>query len=179
MNISIPVDNRILYFERDRDTFRYFSHFHPSPIELDGEKWPTVEHYYQAQRSDDPAYRQAIRETASAGKVKHLSLSPDKKSKGVKRSWFLRNNARPRADWAEVKLDIMRKADWAKFTQNAELGEILLATADAELVEDSPWDAFWGGGADGNGFNWAGKILMEIRAKLRGDKPTLVDNAGK
>jgi hypothetical protein len=63
MKIPVPADNRILYFERERDSFRYFSHFHPSPIELDGETWPTAEHYYQAQRSDDPAYRQAIRET--------------------------------------------------------------------------------------------------------------------
>ena len=172
MSIAIPADNRILYFERERDLFGYFSHFHPSPIELDGETWPTVEHYYQAQRSSDPAYRQAIRETESPGKVKHLSLSPGSRSRGAKRSWFRRNNALPRADWKAVKLDIMRQADWAKFTQNGELREILLATEDAELIEDSPMDAFWGIGPDGKGCNWAGKVLMEIRAKLRADRPS-------
>jgi N-glycosidase YbiA len=56
--LVIPADNRILYFTRDREIFRFLSHFHPAPIVLDGETWPTVEHYYQAQKSAEPAYRQ-------------------------------------------------------------------------------------------------------------------------
>ncbi len=67
-----------------------------------------------------------------------------------------------------MKLDIMRRADFAKFSQNPELGAFLLATGDAELVEDSPSDAFWGNGKDGSGLNWAGRVLMEVRAKLAG-----------
>jgi ribA/ribD-fused uncharacterized protein len=171
MNVTphpIPQDNRILYFQRDREQFGFFSHFHPSPIVLDGETWPTVEHYFQSQRSEDPAYRQAIRKEESPGKVKHLSKSADDTTRGGKRfSWFHRNHARPRADWAEVKLNVMRLADRAKFTQNPDLAALLLATGDSELIEDSPWDAFWGTGPDGNGLNWAGKILMEIRPLLR------------
>jgi ribA/ribD-fused uncharacterized protein len=169
---SVPPDNRILFFERDRGQFGFFSHFHPSPISLDGEDWPTVEHYFQSRRSDDPAYRRAIREEKSPGKVKHLSKSPDDATRGGKRfSWFRRNQAMPRADWAEVELDVMRRADRAKFIQNPELGVLLLATGEAELVEDSPWDAFWGNGPDGSGLNWAGKILMEIRQELRAFPP--------
>ena len=57
----IPDDNRILYFARDRAAFRFLSHFFPASILMDGETWATVEHYYQAQKSQDPAYRQAIR----------------------------------------------------------------------------------------------------------------------
>ena len=175
MNITpppIPSDNRILYFQRDREQFLFFSHFHPSPIVLDGETWPTVEHYFQAQRSRDPAYRQAICKEKSPGKVKHLSKSPDDTTRGGKRfSWFRSNHAVPRADWAEVELDVMRKADGAKFTQNPDFSVLLLATGDADLIEDSPWDAFWGIGADGSGLNWAGKILMEIRRELRASHP--------
>jgi predicted NAD-dependent protein-ADP-ribosyltransferase YbiA (DUF1768 family) len=51
---AVPPDGRILYFARDRAAFGFLSHFHPSPIALDGETWPTVEHFYQAQKSDDP-----------------------------------------------------------------------------------------------------------------------------
>jgi predicted NAD-dependent protein-ADP-ribosyltransferase YbiA (DUF1768 family) len=40
-------------------------------------------------------------------------------------------------------------------------------TGDAELVEDSPTEPFWGIGPDGQGANWAGKVLMEVREKLR------------
>ena len=62
---SIPSDNRILYFARDREVFRFLSHFYPSPITLDRLYWPTVAHYYQAPKSDDPAYRAAVRAAAA------------------------------------------------------------------------------------------------------------------
>lgn len=44
--LVIPADNRILYFGRDRAVFGFLSHFHSAPVVLDGEVWPTVEHYY-------------------------------------------------------------------------------------------------------------------------------------
>jgi N-glycosidase YbiA len=47
---TVPDDNRILYFTRDREAFRFLSHFWPAAIELDGATWPTVEHYYQTQK---------------------------------------------------------------------------------------------------------------------------------
>jgi len=163
----IPADNRILYYSRDRETFGFLSHFHPSPIVIDGEAWPTVEHYYQAQKSPIAAYRNAIRSAVHPGHVKRLSAPPVGKARLVEGSWFAKNGKIPRADWAEVKLDIMRRGDQAKFAQNPDLAELLLATGDAELIEDAANDAFWGIGKDGNGPNWAGRILMEVRDRLR------------
>jgi ribA/ribD-fused uncharacterized protein len=52
----------------------------------------------------------------------------------------------PRSDWLEVNLDIMRRGDFAKFSQYADLLRLLLATGTADLIEDSPWDPFWGTG---------------------------------
>jgi len=66
-----------------------------------------------------------------------------------------------------VKLDIMRRADLAKFTQNPALAQQLLATGRAELIEDSPFEPFWGIGHDGAGENWAGRVLMEVRVLLQ------------
>lgn len=43
--LVIPADNRILYFRRDREMFEFLSHFYLAPILLDGDTWPTVEHY--------------------------------------------------------------------------------------------------------------------------------------
>jgi predicted NAD-dependent protein-ADP-ribosyltransferase YbiA (DUF1768 family) len=57
---GLPADSRILYFARDRAQYGFLFHFHAAPIALDGEIWPTVEHFYQAQKSDDPDYRAAI-----------------------------------------------------------------------------------------------------------------------
>lgn len=74
---QIPEDNRILYYERDRNAYRFLSHFWPSQIELDGESWPTVEQYYQAQKSEDPDYRSAIRNASRPGRAKQLAAPPD------------------------------------------------------------------------------------------------------
>jgi ribA/ribD-fused uncharacterized protein len=164
---EVPPDGRILYFARDRAAFGFLSHFHPSPIALDGETWPTVEHFYQAQKSDDPGYRAAIRNAVSPGMAKRLSAPPDAPRRVSQQSWFRKQAALPRADWADVKLDIMRRADWAKFSQNPPLAAMLLATGTAELIEDSPFEPFWGSGKDGSGQNWAGRVLMEVRERLR------------
>lgn len=166
----IPPDGRILFFRRDRPDFGFLSHFHAAPITLDGERWPTVEHYYQFHKSFDPRYRQAIRDCATPGEAKQLSACPDPSRKAAARkSWFLTNGEWPRDDWMVVKRDIMRRADRAKYDQHPDLAARLLATGDAEIVEDSPHDDFWGIGRDGAGANWAGRILMEVRAALRAD----------
>lgn len=162
----IPADGRILYFARDREAFGFLSHFHPAPIDLDGDIWPTVEHYYQAQKSLDPAYRAAVRAAKSAGMAKRLAAPPRAPRRISFQSWFRKNAALPRDDWDDVKLDIMRRADLAKFTQHADLGARLVATHPAQLEEDSPFELFWGTGKDGDGQNWAGRILMEIRDRL-------------
>jgi N-glycosidase YbiA len=175
--LIIPADHRILYFARDRTMFGFLSHFHPAPIQMEGEVWPTVEHYYQAQKSFDPAYRQAVRDAATPGKAKQLAAPPHLPLRLSAQSWFRKNGASPREDWHTVKLEIMRRADLAKFTQHAELAELLLATGDAELVEDSPSERYWGIGRDGRGSNWAGRVLMEVREKLRGT-PSGEENPG-
>jgi N-glycosidase YbiA len=165
--IQIPEDNQILFYARDRQNFGFLSHFHPSPIVVDDENWPTVEHFYQAQKSPIMAYRNAIRAVEHPGHVKRLSVSPVGKARLIKGSWFAKNGKVPRADWQDVKVDLMRLGDQAKYTQNPELAALLLATGDAELIEEAENDAFWGTGKNGIGLNWAGRILMEIRESLR------------
>lgn len=166
-SLVIPDDNRVLYFGRDARLFGFLSHFHPSPLALDDDLWPTVEHFYQAQKCTDPAYRRAVREAATPGKAKRLAAPPGATGRSAGQSWFRKTGVPPRPDWHEVKLDIMRRADRAKFAQHPDLAALLLATGDAELVEDSPSEPFWGIGPDGRGANWAGRVLMEVRAELR------------
>ncbi len=165
---EIPEDNRILYYDRDRAAFRYLSHFWPSPFALDGASWPTVEHYYQCQKSLDPDYQAAIRAAETPGQAKRLAASPDRPRRHSKQSWFRKTGTLPRPDWDDVKLDIMRRADRAKYAQNPDLAALLRATGNAELIEDSHSETFWGIGEDGDGPNWAGRVLMEVRAALAG-----------
>jgi ribA/ribD-fused uncharacterized protein len=79
-----------------------------------------------------------------------------------------RDRKRPlRRDWEAVKDDIMRAAVLAKFTQHSALRELLLSTGDAPIIEHTTNDRYWGDSGDGSGRNMLGKILMEVRAKLR------------
>lgn len=47
-----------------------------------------------------------------------------------------------------------------------DLRDKLLGTYPAELIEDLKLDNIWGIGLDGNGANWLGKLLIEIREVL-------------
>lgn len=72
-----------------------------------------------------------------------------------------------RRDWASVRLDIMAKALYAKFTQHEDLKALLLSTGESSLVEHTAQDDFWGDGGDGRGENWLGRLLMSLHDNLR------------
>ena len=76
---------------------------------------------------------------------------------------------RLRSDWEQVKYDVMLDVVRAKFNQHPDLAQKLLATGDEELVEGNDWgDTYWGV-CNGRGKNMLGKILMRVRAELRGE----------
>lgn len=80
--------------------------------------------------------------------------------------------------WDEVKHTLIVNGNYAKFTQNEELRQFLLATGDSLLVEASPYDTIWGIGlgaenseihdpAQWRGDNLLGFALMEVRDEIR------------
>ena len=148
-----------IWFHLKNEPHGYLSNFYelPQPIEIDGQLWPTSEHYFQAQQFifTAPELAKAIRTTRAPSKVWRMAES---------------NRARQRSDWDTVKGDVMRKAVWEKFRQNPSLAGQLLATGNAELVEHTASDAYWGDGGDGSGRNQLGMILMEVRASLRAEQ---------
>lgn len=129
-----------------------FSNFAITPIDLDGATWPTVEHYFQAQKFHDDAYREAIRTAATPKEAKRL---------GRTRKFSLRD------DWETVKDAIMLRAVRAKFEAHPASRELLLGTGEEELIEAAPVDYYWGAGRTGSGRNRLGEILMQARAELR------------
>jgi ribA/ribD-fused uncharacterized protein len=116
--------------------------FHSSPILIDRVAWSTVEHFYQAQKSKNPAYREAIMQATTPGKAQRLACSPLAPPKQSRHSWFMKNGATPRSNWHEVKLDLMRRADIAKFTQREDLRRLHLETGNSELIGDAPSEPF-------------------------------------
>lgn len=148
---------------RDRAQFFFLSHFHAAAIDIEGEVWPTVEHSFQSRKSLNPEFRAAIRACGHPGMAKRLGAAPEGPRRFSADSWFRTHSNRHRPDWREIRLGLMRAADEAKFSQHPELAALLRATECATIIEDSPVDEFWGTGATGEGENWAGRILMEVR----------------
>ena len=129
--------------------FRFLSNFYPACIVIKGIEYPTVEHAYQAAKTNDRGLKLTVAAVYSPGAAKRM---------GPKLPL--------RPDWEQVKLDTMRTLLRLKFTRHPDLRAQLLATGDAELVEGNTWnDTFWGV-CNGVGCNQLGKILMEIRREL-------------
>ena len=143
----------IRFYNRDEPYYE-FTNFYPAPIDLDGSTWPTTEHYFQAQKFIGTSYPEMIRRFDRPRQAFDLSRNPT-----VSR-WR-------RKDWEDIKIDVMRKALLAKFTQHKRLRQMLLSTGDNMLIEHTPYDKFWGDGGDGNGENHLGLLLMEIRHDLK------------
>lgn len=141
----------IIRFYSVNDAYGEFSNFAPYPIRLDSKTWPTSEHYFQAQKFEDAAHREAIRKEPSPMKAAQMGRS--------------RKNPL-RRDWESVKVAIMRQAVLAKFTQHENLRSLLLSTGDAKLIEHTTNDSYWADGGDGSGKNMLDQILMEVRKQL-------------
>ena len=135
-----------------KDGFRFLSNFHPAHVALDNIRYDTVEHAFQAAKTLDKGERRLVRNADTPGKAKKLG-----------RKVTLRD------DWEAVKIDVMTDLVRQKFTRHPELKKQLLDTGDAELEEGNTWrDTFWGVNVKtGEGKNWLGKILMQVRRELR------------
>lgn len=141
-----------IYFYRTTEEYGCFSNFSNHGFFLDGKYWPTSEHYFQAQKFMGTIHEEEVR----------LAQSPmDAANMGRDRKKPLRN------DWEEVKNDVMRRAVFCKFKTHKDICELLLSTGDEEIIEKTTHDYYWGCGIEGTGMNMLGKILMEVREKLR------------
>ena len=141
-----------IYFYAQTDEYSEFSNFAPYGVALEGKWWRTVEHYFQSMKFHDADYRERIRKSGKPKQAKAL---------GMTREFPLRS------DWEKIKDRIMLEAVRCKFETHEHPRNLLLSTKDAKIVENAPMDAYWGIGADGNGLNKLGKILMQVRQELR------------
>jgi ribA/ribD-fused uncharacterized protein len=125
--------------------YRFLMNNYDSPILLDGETYPTVEHAYQASKTLDTNERAEIRQATTG-----------RRSKRIGRSIALRPG------WDAMREDVMLGLLESKFA-NTDLRALLLATQNAKLV--SGGDTFWGEVA-GAGDNRLGKLLTKVRANI-------------
>ncbi|HEX8597639.1 MAG TPA: NADAR family protein [Chloroflexia bacterium] len=146
---------KIYFYSAQEKPYGCFSNFSAHGFELNGVWWPTSEHYFQASKFAGTPYSEQIRTARSPMIAARLG----------------RSRKQPlRADWAQAKDDIMRQAVLRKFLSNKEIREVLLSTGNATLIERTLGDYYWGCGTDGSGLNMLGRILMEVRERLRGEQ---------
>lgn len=147
-------DDDAIYLSR-KDTEHPFSSFSIFPFTLDDQRWLSAEHYFQAMKFKEGKYRDRIANAKTATEAA---------KKGRTR---LR---RIRKDWKQVKQVVMTRAVYTKCKAHPDIAEQLLNTGQQRLVENSQYDYFWGCGRDRRGLNTFGKVLMNVREKLRSEQ---------
>lgn len=134
-----------------KEGYEFLSNFYNAVVTYKGLTYQNSEAAFQAQKTLDNEEKIPFT-VASPGRAKSLGRT-----------------VKLRGDWEFVKVNLMLEITRAKFLQNPELAEKLLATGNAMLVEGNRWnDTFWGVNIkNGKGENYLGKILMCVRNEIR------------
>lgn len=144
-----------------KDENRFLSNFFPVNIVLDEITYPTLEHAYQASKTDDVTKRQWMSEVPTPGQAKRLGK-------------FL--TLRP--NWESIRVAVMADLIVRKFNPNdhTSLCFELMYTQPRILIEGNSWgDKFWGVSPvpptavpcpSAWGQNILGKLLMRRREEL-------------
>lgn len=122
------------------------------PIKLEDKQWPTVEHYFQAMQFENIDYQEKIRNAENIEKAIKLG-----------KSWLKKK----RSDLTKVRTTLMTRAIYIKCRTYPDVAARLIETSDIKLIENSQFDYYWGCGRDHRGENHFGKVLMNVREKLR------------
>jgi ribA/ribD-fused uncharacterized protein len=142
------------------------SQWWPATFSIGVRTYASAEHYMMAQKAElfgDEETLAAIVSAPSPSQAKSLG----RRVRGF-----------DEGHWIAHRFDVAVRGNTAKFGQNPELAEWLLATGDAVLVEASPVDRIWGIGLaaddargqdpdDWAGLNMLGFALMKTRDSLR------------
>ena len=127
----------------------FLSNFSPSPFRVDYVLFPTMEHYFQANKADNQNDYLHIAYAPTPGEAKRLG-----------------RKIQLRPDWEEIKDNVMLTGLRKKFA-DPELRSFLMSTGDEELIEGNYWgDTHWGV-CTGVGQNKLGKLLMQVREEIK------------
>lgn len=161
--MRIYVRGEAVVFYKTKEEFGGLSNMASGyPLYLNGVRILTAEALYQACRF--PHMPEVQREIIA----QHSPMTAKMKSKPHRKD--------SRSDWDEVRYKVMRWCLRVKLAQNhEEFGRLLLATRDRPIVEQSRKDDYWGAKTTDEigdtliGQNVLGRLLMELREKLKGD----------
>lgn len=150
------MGDEIRFYRASERPWGAFSNLYRRPVKFEGEVFVTSEHAYQAGKARKPEVRRWLMEAPSpallamaAHGLYYWDVAPG---------------------WSTGKFARMRAVLRAKFSQHVDLGELLMSTGDARIVEsatvDNEVNRLWGEVA-GVGRNMLGTMLMELRDEMR------------
>jgi ribA/ribD-fused uncharacterized protein len=147
---------KTIKFYKLKEPYGDFSNFSRFAFIFNGKAWGTSEHCYQASKYENETIIEKIRQSKTPRIAADLGRAKN-------------NGYTIKSNWDTIKVQIMKKILWEKFTQNSSLEKLLLSTGNARIAEHTENDLFWGDGGDciEEGKNMLGKVLMEIREELR------------
>ena len=154
MNIichGLDTPERVCFYEQD---FYVLSNFSAFEITWRNKHFVTSEHAYQWEKFNGTG-NDTILHGIRAARSAHAAFKKAEEFRQYRR-----------ADWDDVKVDIMRCILCAKVEQHEYVRRKLLESGDRDLVENSWRDDFWGTGPHGDGQNMLGELWMQIRAEL-------------
>jgi ribA/ribD-fused uncharacterized protein len=146
--------------------YKEFSNMYEAPFQVEGQTFPTVEHYFQWSKA------RLFGDAAAQGKIMKTSSPKSVKSIGKKVIGFKEE------EWNETKDRVMTAALKAKFMQHPELLKKLRETGTRRIAEADPRSKYWGIGTSADtskakdperwpGKNKLGQILEALRAELK------------
>jgi ribA/ribD-fused uncharacterized protein len=160
----------------DKYTFFWsgpFSNWTKAPFFLDGVTYNCVEQYMMNKKA------------LMFGDIEIAKEIMDTNNPREQKAWGRKVRNFKMDQWAAVARDIVFRGCLAKFTQNEDMYQHLIATKGTLLVEASPLDKVWGIGLDEKtasvtpiddwkGSNWLGQCLTEVRETFEFETPVQV-----
>lgn len=142
-----------------KDEWELFSNFSLSVVHYNGLNFQTVEHAFQAAKSNKQSDWNYIQKLKTPGQAKRAG-----------------RKVQLRSDWEEVKIIIMRNLLIQKFTLYDKFKNKLISSGNAKIIEGNYWhDNYWGDCycskcENIKGYNNLGILLMEIRNSIIGNQ---------
>jgi ribA/ribD-fused uncharacterized protein len=155
-----------IFFWGDKDKTGFLSNFYPCVFTVDKITYNCSEQYFMKKKQElfDPLNQDLANNIISETNPRNIK-------------YYGRQVRNFNEEiWDAHKYKIMYDGVFAKFTQNPELSDKLLATQDKILVEASPYDKIWGIGFNKYealvnkskwGQNLLGHVLMDLRKNLK------------
>ncbi len=151
--------DEVVTFRKTGEEFGGLSNMAPGfPLRIAGISLRTSEALYQACRFPHMPEVQRLIVTEISPMTAKMRSKPYRKDS--------------REHWDDIRVPVMKWCLRVKLAQNwSKFGDLLLRTGDRAIVEDSRKDDYWGAIKDANGklhgMNVLGRLLMELREKLK------------